>query len=1153
MTKMNITYSSEMMTNHLQAELMSPQKKFEALQSNDGHALLFSISTDGILYLTREETGKSTTGWSAIDLSTTQIQDDFTEELSGNQDVTCRTFDAGQSAQDGTIGLAMVVSTNKGDQLYLCLNNSNEDISWADSPNWVYYPYDDPDNNLSKLEIVNVFFCETYDKTQYIIVDIVQDPSSAIKKISRYYIDPSQPSNQHWNEHFLPGDIEAEAGTFKSCIGRANNGYVDGVYTAGHIGSKGQLMFCPVINVFGSAPPTVVTLNLPEGAIASAIASSRNPDLSTDLFAVNDNTLYYFSSAEQTAKATGKKLISNNVLCGTSELYAMTHDGIITLWGLNSSDQVYYITCLQSKASDPSAWSFPVPILSEIEAISPYVNKIDGGNTIFASGGGQLQRITQTPTKMWQPSAIQLPATTGKPLSFNSYTTTIQVTDEQDLPLDKASLNLSASNRCGVYINGIYYVLTSTPIHINTNTLGTITIVEATETLNGTTFVISTKDGASVTINPMEEPFKKLTALGDNQGNSDKLSNAKFKEGDGTTQNPFVEKNLVSVTTENDLKNAAKGLASIDNLYDSINSSAPNAISNFTSNASLIPPMNIVDDIAIAAGDLFQWLESGVEAVVEVTQGIVETSWHFIAKIADKVYRAVLDTVDAVVGAVVWIFDAIKTTIEDIVKFVRFLFEWGDIKRTKEVLTNLINLYVKEQLDNIPSFKSQLDEAIESIESTIAKWSDIEWKNMGDTVSKPAASSAKNPMKGQTSASQHFSHHYQNQKSQISISNLPSTISPDLVQSLINDLLAALEQEEEVFNQIIENLKTLSEDFTQLSIEEVMKKLIGILAEGALGSTKVLIDVFLDILFDTGTYVLDLLNTKIHIPVISDILNKIGIPDISFIDLFCWIGAMAYTVVHKIATGKAPFPDNDDFKLLTRATSLSQLKRSLNTPQIQMNRLNAMSESTPTVSLNSSFEHIVFIVGHSVAATITWLAIPFNASEAAIVLENKLTNIISTVSAITAIISGALIGAANFLCPMAPIQNKSIKIINSVTTVIRISCLIFFSNSVQKKLNITIKNNRLIAANVDAILIIPAAVCTTYHFFELSDRKSDTQKTVATLEEISNVTSYGSRILYATAVDMVSVKNPNAINAINFMSACNLAYAGLHYAEVGTC
>jgi phage-related protein len=116
------------------------------------------------------------------------------------------------------------------------------------------------------------------------------------------------------------------------------------------------------------------------------------------------------------------------------------------------------------------------------------------------------------------------------------------------------------------------------------------------------------------------------------------------------------------------------------------------------------------DKIAIVAGDLFQWLKSGVAAVIDIIKDVASNAWQFIATIAGKVYRAVLDTVDAVVGAAQWVFNAIKTGIDKIIQYVKFLFDWADIRRTKNVTHNLVKRYLKHQVNYIPQAKAALNE-----------------------------------------------------------------------------------------------------------------------------------------------------------------------------------------------------------------------------------------------------------------------------------------------------------------------------------------------------------------------------------------------------------------------------------------------------------
>ncbi|GFF59944.1 hypothetical protein IFM46972_11509 [Aspergillus udagawae] len=53
------------------------------------------------------------------------------------------------------------------------------------------------------------------------------------------------------------------------------------------------------------------------------------------------------------------------------------------IMGEERHDQVYYFACPTGQLGHSGAWSAPIPVLSGVELISPYVNRADGGYTIL--------------------------------------------------------------------------------------------------------------------------------------------------------------------------------------------------------------------------------------------------------------------------------------------------------------------------------------------------------------------------------------------------------------------------------------------------------------------------------------------------------------------------------------------------------------------------------------------------------------------------------------------------------------------------------------------------------------------------------------------------------------------------------------------------
>src|SRR5437879_5971269 len=143
MTTYNVTSSSELMLNYIQSDILVPQKKFIALQTDAGTSLLFSIGTDDAFHVTKELPGAAH-GWGVADLSGAQIKQDFPGGA------TCQTFAAAQAAaqqgQAAAIHLAMVLNDGTNDHLYLSLANSDSDTGWTDKPAWTPCPFNAKDS-----------------------------------------------------------------------------------------------------------------------------------------------------------------------------------------------------------------------------------------------------------------------------------------------------------------------------------------------------------------------------------------------------------------------------------------------------------------------------------------------------------------------------------------------------------------------------------------------------------------------------------------------------------------------------------------------------------------------------------------------------------------------------------------------------------------------------------------------------------------------------------------------------------------------------------------------------------------------------------------------------------------------------------------------
>lgn len=87
------------------------------------------------------------------------------------------------------------------------------------------------------------------------------------------------------------------------------------------------------------------------------------------------------------------------------------------------------------------------------------------------------------------------------------------------------------------------------------------------------------------------------------------------------------------------------------------------------------------------------------------------------------------------------------------------------------------------------------------------------------------------------------------------------------------EVLTAISKEAQTLDALFIQLQTLVSEFHLLSVEEILKRLVAIIIDGTLSSLQNVLAI-LKILFEISQIALSVLDTKIHIPVISWILKK---------------------------------------------------------------------------------------------------------------------------------------------------------------------------------------------------------------------------------------------------------------------------------------
>ncbi|KAL8660560.1 MAG: hypothetical protein Q9202_006414 [Teloschistes flavicans] len=946
---MKISVQSEWMKSQKQADVMAPTENFSVVQTPTGDSIFFSLGTDNVLYATREVRANST-GWSRLDLSSRL------STSQGGAIIKAKAFALAQNVDTLAFDIALAVTVGSTDYLYLSLGNPNTDASFAKGVQWTKVPFDDSSkpSGTSSLTIADVYLVNLPNAAQALtcFVDVWRSPpaSNPLKLLDRYYILPN--GSPRWHLQQLP--IDLAAGSITSCLGRRSEDPVGGIYTYGNIGGTSELIYVPQYNAFRpDVPPSPARLVIPDGT--TSIATSIDMDGHSHLFVSASTGLFYFTPDDQDDGSAALAIISSPAVARASELSAMTAGGFTVVWGLNPQRVLFYTKCHAGGESDPSAWSAPIPLVSDVESYSFYANKSAGNSVLFAHvTGQQIVQLTQDRvTANWIKRQILLPTTDiSHMVEFNGFTTRLEVIGDNGLQQKDIDVILSATSPVSVFINDVYYVLSRTvPITVKSDATGAITIIQQSDSLAVVFYqaTISNVANSTVNINPASKALAKLYTIRDTAS----LNNAKVTRSDGTVQSL-----VPSSVPDSDRQAAAAALQQFAQISTSLPGDGSRQTNNFNIQVASTPvPRNVLmalsvsngtdsqlqlhsrpaaahaqmlaistPPILVQAGDFFAKLGSTIEAgikslVFKIVNGVHEV-W---VQVGNVVYRALLDCVAAIVRAAEWVFDKIKVLIEDLVAFLGFLFLWKDIVRTHKVIKNMLKQFGRKAVAGIGNAETAVAAGLDGLQTKLNAWAGI--PDNGTTLGSSAAQ-ANSTNNGASSPQAHWGMEHAK-------SNLPNSTTSfstagtgsSTLEKIIADLQALGTDEYAALKTAVDNLKSqIMDPILTLSPAQIFQRLAAIIGGALIQTAKNVVVKSLDIIKILVDALFKLLDAPISIPVLSPFYKQVTGSDLSFLDVMCFVAAIPATIIYKLVTGTAPFPDNATTSALIGAQDFTAFK-----------------------------------------------------------------------------------------------------------------------------------------------------------------------------------------------------------------------------------
>jgi hypothetical protein len=293
---------------------------------------------------------------------------------------------------------------------------------------------------------------------------------------------------------------------------------------------------------------------------------------------------------------------------------------------------------------------------------------------------------------------------------------------------------------------------------------------------------------------------------------------------------------------------------------------------------------------------------------VRVSNGVYE----FVVNLGDKVYRAVLDCVAAVSHAVEWVFNKIKVGIQDLKRWLGFVFNWSDIVRTHKVIKNIVTTYAKHSIGRIGDLQNSVTESFGDLENQLSTWANIPAHSNEKAVGQ-IADKAESDIPSTRDPQTHYIHDKADTYLGQAISKVEKVVGDKIgeVKGTLEKLGQLATNEKEAVHKLIDDIKKeIIDKFSSLSPTEIVKRLAAIIGRAVIETAKNLITTTLGLVQDLGNAVLDGLNKPIQIPVLSWLYKNISDEELSILDLICLAAAVPATIIYKSVTGQNPFPDD---------------------------------------------------------------------------------------------------------------------------------------------------------------------------------------------------------------------------------------------------
>ena len=533
-----------------------------------------------------------------------------------------------------------------------------------------------------------------------------------------------------------------------------------GIAVLGTSGGKRVLSFRPFPDYTTSPPsnPPVIPLPCPDGAnvIESGVTRGKGTDLyvggkgihllpSTEFYEQDEGTLTVVASAvDSTAGHDVQEMV-----------VADSADGACSVWARRMNGDLVVV----SRASGSGEWSTPLRLRDRVQAIAA----VQGGPLVTTSilavytDGRAAFLLRDATTGTWRESPL-LVASPDSVVKATCYGTAVRVLDDGAAPRVKVPVKLSASALTAVSVNGQnVFIGPGLEIATETDRQGAVRLYDRVRSLTPAVYRL-TIDGipGSIDVNPAGAVYERFSRMSAEElrkatvpragGGSEPLLPAEFRGGGareaevdgmvGALQKAggFASDTVNGATTGTRVVSAGASFSS-SLRPDSAPAGYRWGIQAGAGGVTLLDATAI--DSLVAAGEtagrFFSDLGDGLADFFEGFKSRVHEGWTFVVRKAEQAYeficavgnrikKFVLDTLEQIGGFFTWLWNEIKTGLEKVWEFLKFVFNWEDILLARDVLVSVVSEGLNHMKASTRTLREKTVEGFDTAIATVNAW-----------------------------------------------------------------------------------------------------------------------------------------------------------------------------------------------------------------------------------------------------------------------------------------------------------------------------------------------------------------------------------------------------------------------------------------------